>query len=425
MPVQQSSFYGASSMLPKEYTQAIMMGESMSGLFVSISRILTKLLIRDEQLNTLIFFLISTAILVVCLFLNYIIKDDDFIKYHVNNARKHSNLESYLFTASSTTTPRNSMQENNNIELVVKLNQTGTTDSVPKSDSTEFENLPFGIDEEELVFYVQPNNGETKTATNCLGSYCKRSSSQTELEANLIGDAPHSSARSNLEHLVESNLQSQRLKNSSEQKINTFLGNYLLFLIYFKQHFREGLQERLKVVHVIYPLMISICLNYLLTLSLFPGIESEIENCSLRTWTPVILFLVFNLSDVAGKYLAKHLFSVSNQRILLYSSLRFLLLPCFILCLVPNEEPFFSNFTFILIFTIVLGASNGIFGSLPMIVAPNFVANKELTGNLMTLSYCVGLTLGTLLSYLIENIFFDVKNHSYSLCLPDSSRSHD
>ena len=64
-------------MLPKEYTQALMVGESMSGLFVSISRILTKLLIRDEQLNTLIFFLISTAILVLCLFLNYFIKDDE------------------------------------------------------------------------------------------------------------------------------------------------------------------------------------------------------------------------------------------------------------------------------------------------------------------------------------------------------------
>lgn len=424
MPVQQSSFYGFSSMLPKEYTQAIMMGESWSGLFVSISRILTKLLIRDEQLNTLIFFLISTVILVVCLFLNFFIRDDDFIRFHVNNARKERSMDSYLFTASSTTTPRNSMQENN-IELVVKLNETGTTDSVPKSDSTEFENLPFGIDEEELVFYVQqPNNDEARsTATNCLGTYCKRSSSQTELETNLIGETPHT--RSNLENLVESNLQSQRLRRSSdsEQKITTFLGNYLLFLIYFKQNFREGLQERLKIVHVIYPLMISICLTYLLTLSLFPGIESEIENCSLRSWTQDILFLIFNISDVAGKYLAKHLFSVSNQRILFYSSLRFLLLPCFVLCLVPNEEPFFSNFSFILIFTIVLGITNGIFGSLPMIVAPNYVANKELTGNLMTLSYCVGLTLGTLLSYLIESIFFDVKNHSYSLCLPDSS--HD
>ena len=322
----------------------------------------------------------------------------------------------------ASSSPRNSMQENNNIELVVKLNQTGTTDSVPKSDSTEFDNLPFGIDEEELVFYVQqPNNGEAKT-TNCLGSYCKRSSSQTELETNLIGDAQH---RSNLEHLVESNLQSQRLKraSSSEQKITTFLGNYLIFLIYFKQHFREGLEERLKVVRVIYPLMISICLTYLLTLSLFPGVESVIENCSLRSWTPVILFLVFNLTDVTGKYLTKFLFSIGNHRIVFYTSLRFLLLPCFILCLVPNEEPVFTNFAFILLFTVALGLTNGIFGSLPMIVAPNYVANKELTGNLMTLSYCVGLTLGTLLSYLIENLFFDIKNHSYSLCLRDAS--HD
>ena len=37
--VQQSSFYGFASMLPRQYTQAVMAGESVAGLLVSINRV--------------------------------------------------------------------------------------------------------------------------------------------------------------------------------------------------------------------------------------------------------------------------------------------------------------------------------------------------------------------------------------------------
>lgn len=401
-------------MLPRDYTQAIMIGESVSGLFVSISRILTKLIIKDEQLNTLIFFLISILTLVICVLLNYFIKDSEFIKFHVNNSRKENS--GYCSAESFTTTPKSSIQENN-IELIVKLDQSNTTEQVPKSDSTEFENLPFGIDvdEEELVFYVQQpnNNNEIKTA-----SYCKRSS-QTELETNLINqnDTDH---QSNLENLVENNLRNERSKKNNDKKIANFLGNYFVFTIHFKQYFKKGIEERLKLASLIYPYMISITLTYLLTLSLFPNVESEIENCNLKSWTSIILFFIFNVFDVLGKLLVKYFMRMSSRKILLYSSLRFLLLPCFILCIVPNDEPILSNFIFILFFTFILAITNGIFGSLPMILAPNFVMNKELTGNLMTFCYCIGLISGTFFSYIIELLFFDVKHHhSYSNCLPE------
>lgn len=414
-----------------------MIGESLSGLVISISRIMTKLLIKDEQMNTLIFFVISIFIIAVCLFINYLIKDDPFVVYYVNNCKKvNSNLESYVSTSSLNTMPKNATTQDNGIELIVKLNQTGTTVDVPKSDSTEFD-LPFGIDEEELVFYVQQSNAtnsnhlqtnefRTTTTSSCLPNYgCKRSSSQTELETNLINptDSQH---QSNLENLIGNSLRMQEQQQhssdrSAESKITNFLSNYLLFIFYFKQNLAKGLEERLKIAYIIYPHMISICLNYLLSISLFPGIESEVENCRLKSWTPIILFTIFNLGDLAGKYVAKHLFSMNGQKLMFFSSIRFLLLPLFILCIVPNDEPILSNFFFIFVLTTLLAISNGIFGSLPMILSSKFVANKELAGNLMTLSYCVGLSLGTLLSYVIEGMFFDVKNH-HSTC---SSDSHD
>ena len=47
--------------------------------------------------------------------------------------------------------------------------------------------------------------------------------------------------------------------------------------------------------------MVGILLNYMVTLSLFPGIESEIQSCHLGDWMPVILMATFNITDLAGK----------------------------------------------------------------------------------------------------------------------------
>ena len=75
--------------------------------------------------------------------------------------------------------------------------------------------------------------------------------------------------------------------------------------------------------------------------------------------------------------------------------------------------------------TAALGLSNGLFGSLPIILAPQMVKQKkggcELTGNLMTGAYCVGLTLGALLAYLCDFIIGDRSHischHRYTVTL--------
>lgn len=50
--------------------------------------------------------------------------------------------------------------------------------------------------------------------------------------------------------------------------------------------------------------MASICIVYFVTLSLFPGIESEIVSCRLGSWMPIVLIAVFNLFDFIGKVCA-------------------------------------------------------------------------------------------------------------------------
>ena len=62
----------------------------------------------------------------------------------------------------------------------------------------------------------------------------------------------------------------------------------------------DGLNSRMTVASQIWPHMSTIALVYFVTLCLFPGIESEITNCSLGSWMPVLLMATFNFFDLVG-----------------------------------------------------------------------------------------------------------------------------
>lgn len=61
---------------------------------------------------------------------------------------------------------------------------------------------------------------------------------------------------------------------------------------------RDGMDERMKVAKAIFPYMASIALAYCVTLALYPGLESEIISCNLKSWMPVLLMFTFNSTDV-------------------------------------------------------------------------------------------------------------------------------
>lgn len=61
---------------------------------------------------------------------------------------------------------------------------------------------------------------------------------------------------------------------------------------------------RWEVAKTIWPYMLTIAFAYFITLCLYPGIMSEISNCRLKTWMPVIIMAIFNASDLAGKVIS-------------------------------------------------------------------------------------------------------------------------
>ena len=96
--------------------------------------------------------------------------------------------------------------------------------------------------------------------------------------------------------------------------------------------------------------------------------------------------------------------SWSCGELVLWPLSRLVLLPLLVLCAAPHHAPVFSGELLPISFTAILGLTNGLFGSLPIILAPATVreTERELAGNLMIFSYCCGLTLGSLASYWLD-----------------------
>lgn len=114
----------------------------------------------------------------------------------------------------------------------------------------------------------------------------------------------------------------------------------------------------------------------------------------------------FNTCDVVGKVLAAVPYAWSRRQLILMSTLRAFLIPLLLLCVAPRKNPTIAGELPAFIFTAALGISNGLAGSLPIILAPSKVAAplKELTGNIMTISYMVGLTTGEFCTILNLNL---------------------
>ena len=52
---------------------------------------------------------------------------------------------------------------------------------------------------------------------------------------------------------------------------------------------------------MIYPYMASFALTFYVTVSLYPGVITEVISCRLKSWMPVLLMACFNVTDAAGK----------------------------------------------------------------------------------------------------------------------------
>nr|CAD7403440.1 unnamed protein product [Timema cristinae] len=96
----------------------------------------------------------------------------------------------------------------------------------------------------------------------------------------------------------------------------------------------------------------------------------------------------------------------SRTQLIVFAWMRTLLIPLLLLCATPRGHPLIPREGYPMLFSLLLGVTNGLVGSVPMILAPSRVPeeHRELTGNIMTLSYNMGLTTGSLVAYLLDSL---------------------
>ncbi|CAF91152.1 unnamed protein product, partial [Tetraodon nigroviridis] len=329
--VQQSSFYGYMGMLPKRYTQGVMTGESTAGVIISLSRIFTKLLIADERRNTLIFFLVSISMELLCFLLHLLVRRSRFVRYHTSHAQGKGH------------DPRDSgtgyrVHHDVSAEEVSFVSLRLTRPEPPGTDAGTEDGL------EDVVG----------------GIYVRF-------------DAPKA-----------------KIKKSWPSIRDMILHRYL-------------------VSRLIWAYMLSIGVTYSITLCLFPGLESEIRNPTLGEWLPILIMATFNMSDFVGKRsslppprsLAALPFDWSGGRLLFFSCLRVVFIPLFVMCVYPADVPTLAHPAWPCLFSLLMGVTNGYFGSVPMIQAAGKVPpeQRELAGNTMTVSYMTGLMVGSTVAY--------------------------
>ncbi|XP_059968416.1 equilibrative nucleoside transporter 3 isoform X3 [Mesoplodon densirostris] len=164
------------------------------------------------------------------------------------------------------------------------------------------------------------------------------------------------------------------------------------------------------------------CIIYLffITSLVFPAISSNIESLSkgsgspwsTKFFVPLTTFLLYNFADLCGRQITAWI-QVPGPRSKVLPGLvllRTCLVPLFVFC---NYQPrvhlqtvVFQSDVYPVLFTSLLGLSNGYLSTLALIYGPKIVPRElaEATGVVMSFYICLGLVLGSACSALLVHL---------------------
>ncbi|NWS41387.1 S29A3 protein, partial [Probosciger aterrimus] len=168
--------------------------------------------------------------------------------------------------------------------------------------------------------------------------------------------------------------------------------------------------------------LLGFCLFYIFFISIiiFPSLSSNIESVSkssgspwsTKYFAPLTSFLLYNFADWCGRQITAWIQMPGPKSRLLPALvlLRTIFLPLFIL---SNYQPraqiqtvVFNQDVYPVVFTALLGLSNGYLGTLVIIYGPKIVPKElaEAAGVVMTFYLMVGLAVGSAFSVLIVHV---------------------
>lgn len=141
---------------------------------------------------------------------------------------------------------------------------------------------------------------------------------------------------------------------------------------------------------------------YVVTLSIFPGFISDDNQKSelLKDWYPILLIMVYNISDLAGKSLTAFMIPSNINKVTWACLSRVMFYPAFRLIL--HGPKWLQTEVSTLLLTFMLGMSNGFLTSSLMILTPKSVSalEAETAAVVMAVALGLGLVGGSVLGWL-------------------------
>ncbi|XP_058496323.1 equilibrative nucleoside transporter 1-like isoform X2 [Solea solea] len=179
-------------------------------------------------------------------------------------------------------------------------------------------------------------------------------------------------------------------------------------------------QQNISMVTIfkkIWKLALCVCFTFTVTIGTFPAITADTKSTLANgdSWEmyfiPISCFLLFNLSDWAGRSLTAVCMWPSKDSVLLPVGIvcRLVFVPLFMLC---NVQPrvhlpvFFHHDVFFIVFMLVFAFTNGYLSSLCMCYGPKNVLphEAETAGTIMAFFLSLGLALGAALSFIFRSL---------------------
>uniref|UniRef100_A0A4W5QYD6 Solute carrier family 29 member 1 (Augustine blood group) n=1 Tax=Hucho hucho TaxID=62062 RepID=A0A4W5QYD6_9TELE len=179
----------------------------------------------------------------------------------------------------------------------------------------------------------------------------------------------------------------------------------------------EQTVSMLTIFKKIWVLALSVCFAFTVTISVYPAVTVDVKSTVANggAWEmyfiPVCCFLLFNLSDWAGRSLTAVCTwpGKDSKLVPIFMVARVVFVPLFMLCNVQprcNLPVVFQHDAWFIIFMILFACSSGYLASLCMCFGPKLVDphEAETAGAIMAFFLSLGLALGASFSFLFRAI---------------------
>lgn len=155
------------------------------------------------------------------------------------------------------------------------------------------------------------------------------------------------------------------------------------------------------VVKIIWKLQLACFLNFFVSLFIFPSLVLPVDR--VDNWFGTIAVLMYNCGDATGRLLTSIRRILPSPKVLLIvACCRFLFIPFIFLCIYH----YIPGFAFPYVFMLLLGLSNGFFGSSAMVLGSSMPqlkteGQRAMAGQLMGISLLAGASAASLLAMLV------------------------